>query len=230
MCAWLGAAAFAASLAYFLFTYIVTFGETHAGGGALVPTITNVALFSGFALHHSLFARTRMKAAVRAVVPAAMERSVYTWISSLLFIAVCWLWRPVPGALYTVPTPWSWIGYGFQAAGIIITFLGARALDALDLAGVRPVFNARGGAPAPHVPLQTRGVYGFVRHPLYFGWALLVFGAPHMTMTRFVFACVSTAYLAVAIPWEERSMVDTFGPDYTRYRTQVRWRMLPFIY
>ena len=51
-----------------------------------------------------------------------------------------------------------------------------------------------------------------------------------MTATRLTFAVISTAYLALAIPWEERSLVRTFGPAYTAYQTQVRWRMLPGLY
>ena len=58
----------------------------------------------------------------------------------------------------------------------------------------------------------------------------MVFGAPTMTGTRAVFALVSTLYLAVAIPWEERSLVQVFGSDYERYRGTVRWRMIPFLY
>ena len=229
--AWLGAAAFVASLAYFLFAYVVTFGETTAAGEVLPRLAINVGLFTGFALHHSLFARTRIKQAVRATVPPALERTLYTWISSILFAGVCLLWQPVPGVLYSLSPPWTWIGYAAQAAGIVLTIVGSRALDVLDLAGVRPVLQSQRGAAAPrHVPLQTGGVYGLVRHPLYFGWFLFVFGSPHMTMTRLVFACVSTAYLALAIPFEERGLIDTFGRDYIRYQQHVRWRMLPYIY
>ena len=74
------------------------------------------------------------------------------------------------------------------------------------------------------------GPYRLVRHPLYFGWALLVFGAPHMTGDRFTFAVVSTIYLAIAIPFEERGLDALFGPAYGRYRKHVRWRMLPGLY
>jgi methanethiol S-methyltransferase len=229
--AWLGAAAFVASLAYFLFAYVVTFGETTASGDTLPRVAINVGLFTAFALHHSLFARTPLKQAVRSAVSPPMERTLYTWISSILFAAVCVLWQPVPGVLYSVAVPWSWIGYAAEGAGILLTVVGSRALDVLDLAGVRPVLDSQRSTAEPrHVPLQTGGVYGLVRHPLYFGWFLFVFGAPHMTMTRFVFACVSTAYLAVAIPFEERALVDTFGPDYRGYQHRVRWRMLPFVY
>ena len=228
--AWLGAAAFVASLAYFLFAYVVTFGESAAAGTPLAAVAIDIALFSLFALHHSLFARSSLKAAVREVLSPAMERTLYTWISALLFAMVCWAWQPVPGVLYSVPAPWHWLGYATQAAGIAVTAAGSRVLDVLDLAGVRPVLVAQGGAQPRHVPLQTGGLYGFVRHPIYFGWLLFVFGTPHMTMTRLVFALTSSAYLALAIPWEERGLIQVFGADYRQYQQRVRWRMLPFLY
>jgi len=111
-----------------------------------------------------------------------------------------------------------------------MTIRSSARLDALDLAGVRQVQRARDGTPPRHVPLETDGVYGFVRHPLYFAWILMVFAAPVMTGTRLTFAALTTGYLAIAIPWEERSLVRAFGADYDAYRRKVRWRMLPGIY
>lgn len=228
--AWMGAAVFAASLGWFLYCYMVRFGADVAAGSVVTPVLLNVALFSVFALHHSVLARSGAKTVVRRVVPAELERSLYTWVASLLFILVCTLWQSVPGTLYRLDGEWAIAGYAIQAAGLVLTLRGAAAVDALDLAGVRPVLHAAGGTPVKHVPLATRGLYGFVRHPLYFAWTLLVFGAPVMTATRFTFATVSTLYLALAIPWEERDLVEVFGEQYERYRQQVRWRMLPGIY
>ena len=223
--AWGGALLFAVSLGYFLYCYAVVYGRPAPPGGSAGPAVVDVGLFTIFALHHSLFARTRIKAWVRAAAPPIFERSIYTWIASALFIATCALWQPVPGELYKLQGGWRWLGFGVQAAGIALTFIGARALDVFDLAGVRPWLAGR-GSPA----LITSGAFAIVRHPLYFGWALLVFGTPDMTATRFVFAAVSTAYLAVAIPWEERSLVETFGAAYEDYRRRVRWRMMPWVY
>lgn len=234
--AWLGAAAFVASLAFFLFSYFFTFGAafpSSAAGraGAMAPVLIDLALFTLFALHHSVFARTRFKSIVNARLTPAFERTFYTWVASVLFIAVCWFWRPVPGVLYVLAPPWHWLGVAAQVAGIVLTFLGARSLDSLELAGVRQVMRAHQPADNPaRVELQTGGVYALVRHPLYFGWALLVFGAPQMTATRFTFAVVSTLYLAIAIPFEERGLMQVFGARYAAYRTQVRWRMLPGLY
>ncbi len=57
-----------------------------------------------------------------------------------------------------------------------------------------------------------------------------MFGTPVMTGTKLAFAILSTGYLAVAIPWEEQSLIRIFGVDYEAYRRRVRWRMLPGIY
>ena len=41
--------------------------------------------------------------------------------------------------------------------------------------------------------LQISGPYRLVRHPLYLGWLLAVFGAAHMTGDRLMFAAISPA-------------------------------------
>lgn len=217
------AAAFGASLAYFLYAYLFLFDGTSGSRSGLA---VNVMLFTLFAVHHSVFARTGVKRRLRALLPPRLERAVYTVVASILFAAVCWLWRPVEGTAWTLPGGWRWVGYGVQLAGFVLTLVGARALDIWELAGVRQVLPEKEGTTL----LKTNGLYGFVRHPLYFAWLLLVFGAPDMTMTRLSFAVISTLYLVIAIPFEERSLIETFGPDYASYRETVRWRMMPGIY
>ena len=229
--AWLGAVVFAASLFWFVYSYLVTYGVVVTNSRVSIAVVTNVILFSMFALHHSVFARSGVKRVVEAVVPPPLERSLYTWIASLLFIGVCTWWQPVDGVVYHLHGVWRVIAYAAQAVGFVLSGRAAGALDTLDLAGVRPVMRAAAGSPPEqHVPLETNGLFGFVRHPLYFGWALFVFATPLMTGTRLVFAIVSTGYLALAIPWEERSLIETFGKEYEAYRTRVRWRMLPWLY
>jgi protein-S-isoprenylcysteine O-methyltransferase Ste14 len=228
---WSGAAVFAGSLLWFLYAYLVRFGRPVPDGSSAVPVTVDVLLFTAFAFHHSLFARPGLKQWMRRAVSPHLERSVYTWVSSLLFIAVCVWWQPVPGVLFELQGVWRVAGYLVQAAGIGITLRAASALDVLDLAGVRGAVRSDSHASTDdHVPLETNGLYGLVRHPLYLGWALFVFGTPVMTGTRALFAAVSTAYLAMAIPWEERSLIQTFGPDYEAYQRKVRWRMIPGIY
>jgi protein-S-isoprenylcysteine O-methyltransferase Ste14 len=228
--AWSGALLFATSLLVFLHAYLVTFGHQAADEPALPNIWFDVGLFTFFALHHSLLARSGAKTLIARIVHPELERATYVWASSLLLIVVCRWWRAVPGELYRLTGPLAVGGYLIQFTGIVLTARSASAIDVLDLAGVRPVLDAREGRQAAHVPLETAGLYGFVRHPLYFAWVLFVFGTPHMTMTRFVFATVSTVYLAVAIPFEERSLIRLFGEEYRHYRRRVRWRMIPGLY
>jgi len=229
--AWMGTVLFAASLIWFLYCYLVRFGMPASSGGVMSALLTDVVLFSTFALHHSVLARTAVKRRLCRIVPAALERSLYAWIASLLFIAVCTWWQPVPGVLYQLEGSWRIAASCVQLVGAILMVRASSAIDVLDLAGVRPVLQAAAKNDAPrHVPLETRGLYGFVRHPLYFAWALFVFATPVMTATRAVFAVVSTAYLVLAIPWEERGLIETFGEEYEAYRQKVRWRMIPGVY
>jgi protein-S-isoprenylcysteine O-methyltransferase Ste14 len=228
--AWTGATLFLLSLLWSVYQYLIGF-DARTPQLTLVGAVTfDVALFSVFALHHSLLARPGAKRVIATWAPAELERSIYTWTASLLFIAVCTFWLAVPGTLYVLHGPWRVVGYIVQLAGLVVTIRSSAALDVLDLAGVRQVQRASERTSPRHVPLETSGLYGFVRHPLYFAWTLMVCASPDMTATRATFAIVSTAYLAIAIPWEERSLVQIFGRDYEAYRRRVRWRMFPGVY
>ncbi len=227
VCAWLGGALFVAALGVYarFFLTLATPGDTGVPIGAAIAW--NVALFTVFAVHHSLLARTGAKAWLARVLPAALERTVYVWVASTLLIGVCLLWRRVPGLVYRMPAAAAWVGWTAQAVGVIFTVGGARVLDALDLAGIRQTL----GATSPSAS-AIRVVWPFtvVRHPIYLGWALIVCGAPTMTLDRLAWAIVSTAYLIIAIPWEERSLSAAAGPAYLAYQQQVRWRMVPGVY
>ena len=76
---------------------------------------------------------------------------------------------------------------------------------------------------------KTIGPYGWVRHPIYLGWMLLVFGVGTMTMTRLVFAVVSSVYILIAIPFEERT-IRASSPGYAEYMRRVRWKLVPHVY
>ena len=90
-------------------------------------------------------------------------------------------------------------------------------IDVRDLAGLtRRSGTAAGDASAPSV-FKTSGPYGWVRHPIYAGWFLIVFASPVMTMTRLEFAVVSGVYILIAIPFEERTLEATAGEAYARY-------------
>ncbi len=68
--AWTGAAIFAASLAWFVYSYLFRFGQPAPAGPVARPLLTNVLLFSAFALHHSVLARSGAKRVVHHLATA----------------------------------------------------------------------------------------------------------------------------------------------------------------
>ncbi len=219
---WAGGALFVGSLAYCIWwsVCVLSASPPHVSWTGLG---VDVLLVGVFALHHSVLARESVKARVSRVVAGPLIRSVYVWTASVLLILVCAWWAPIGGELYD--DRGGWLAYahaGVQLYGVWLIGQSVRGIDPLELAGIRP---------AEQTPrLQVTGPYRLVRHPLYLGWLLMVFGAAHMTGDRLAFAAITTCYLMIAIPWEERSLAKSFGADYGRYAREVRWRIIPFIY
>jgi protein-S-isoprenylcysteine O-methyltransferase Ste14 len=234
--AWGGAALFLASLSYFAYFYLVQLGTPVPLAAAEAPRaiLINTVLFSVFALHHSAFARTGTKAWIARRLPAGLERSFYVWVASLLFLAVCLLWQPLPGMAWQASGPLRWLLFTLQLGGLVLTLKSAARIDVWELAGVRQAASAPSVPSVPsvaeHAPLTISGPYRWLRHPIYLGWMMFVFGAPTMTSGRLLFATISTLYLIVAIPFEERSLTSEFGPSYREYQRKVRWRLVPGVW
>ncbi|MGE0705247.1 MAG: isoprenylcysteine carboxylmethyltransferase family protein [Vicinamibacterales bacterium] len=221
--AWLGGALFVGSLMFTAYALAVPWAQPRPLSASWLAAVgANACLLTMFALHHSLFSREAAKKAMGRLVAAHQIRPIYVWVASLLLIAVIWSWWPIGGQLYRVQGLAAWPLRLVQAAGVVLIARSVRAIDALELAGIRQ--------PRQGATLTATGPYGLVRHPLYLGWILIVFGMPHMTGDRLVFAALTTVYLFVAMPWEERSLEQAFGEEYRRYRAQVRWRVLPYLY
>ena len=217
---------FAASLGFFLYSYSSVrpppLATRRAGSGR-----DRRPLFTVFALHHSLFARPVVKRGCSGrtrVSPGPdppRAAGLRLGRQRALHRGLC-RWRPVPGELYQRDRRAGARAYAVHAAGIVLTARGSAPRRS------RPRRRARGLAACgpSHVPLQTQGVYGFVRHPVYFAWVLMVVGTPHMTMTR--------AHLRRhqhALPRNCHTVRGT-RPGRTSARStghirKVRWRMIP---
>ena len=158
-------------------------------------------------------------------MPPALERSSYVWIASLLFILTCAWWREIPVVLYDVPWPWKGACLAVQLWGVWLTLRSAGVIDPLELAGIRQVLG-RVRPPA----FKVFGPYRLVRHPIYFGWALMTFGTPLMTGTRLSFAVdqhgLPDARDPVRGAFAHRGIR---GRVPAPTRRAVRWRMVPGI-
>lgn len=217
---WTGGALFVASLTLCAWWYLVPLGRVTALD--VWPALADdVVVFGIFALHHSLFARDAVKRGLARIPPQRL-RSIYVWTASLLLALVCVLWRGIGGQLYDAAGAAAGAGVVVQLTGVALIARAVGRIDPLELAGIR-------AAQRPDA-LQMDGPYRLVRHPLYLGWMLAVFGTPHMTGDRLAFALLTSLYLVAAVPLEERSLRRSFGEAYTRYARDVRWRIIPLVY
>jgi protein-S-isoprenylcysteine O-methyltransferase Ste14 len=87
----------------------------------------------------------------------------------------------------------------------------------------------RTGQPPQHNKLIIRGLNGRVRHPLYFGTLLIVWGVLPISPTDAMlgFSMISTIYLVIGSRLEEEKLVAQFGEAYRRYQREVPM-LLPF--
>ncbi len=80
--------------------------------------------------------------------------------------------------------------------------------------------------------LVTTGLYGYVRHPMYFGFLLLFFGYA-ISLGSFIISIAITVGLFIVyrsrMELEERLLSEHFGEEYLKYASRTK-RLFPHVY
>ena len=77
----------------------------------------------------------------------------------------------------------------------------------------------------------SSGVYSFVRHPLYLGCALMMFGAPLLlgSLYGLLLAALGMAAVIGRIFGEEKMLAEELE-GYADYQQRVRYRLIPYVW
>jgi protein-S-isoprenylcysteine O-methyltransferase Ste14 len=187
-----------------------------------VALVIDALLLSLFAVQHSVMARGWFKRAWTRFVPPFIERSTYVLIASIVLLLLFWQWRPMGPVVWDVANPTArtllvglfWMGWG----GVLFsTYL----VDHYALVGLRQVYNHLNRRDQQGIPFKSPVLYKVVRHPLYLGFIIAFWSTPHMTFGHLFFAVMTTAYIVVAIQFEERDLIRSYGDTYRVYRQRV---------
>lgn len=122
------------------------------------------------------------------------------------------LWEKGPTTIY--------LGWCLILLGLIITLLALRQYDLGEFSGWRQYRTIN---QAQAASLQTSGLNRFVRHPLYFGSLLMLWGffLHQAYLSTLLVALISSIYLVIGTRLEEQKLVRQFGEAYLDYQQQV---------
>lgn len=183
--------------------------------------LINSSLLLLFALQHSIMARPAFKERWTRIIPQPVERSTYVLFSSLCLLLLVWQWQPMGGSIWSVQQPaGKALLTGLFITGWLIVLVSTFMINHFDLFGLRQVWLYFRGKPYKPLRFRLPFFYKYVRHPLYFGWLIAFWATPEMTAAHFLFALLTTGYILMAIRFEEKDLVGTFGDQYRNYK---RW-------
>jgi methanethiol S-methyltransferase len=207
--------------------------DTVAGAVPAHPAralLANAGLVLLFAAVHSLLARREVKRRLARWLPASLERSTYTLVSSLLLMLLMWQWRALPAPVWTISAEPARIAIrGIAILGWVAAVVSLQTLGHLDLFGLRQAWRVARGRDYTAPGLTRRLLYSRVRHPVYLGSSIGWWATPDMSLGHLLLASTLTLYVAFAWRLEERELLARYGAEYQDYRRHVpaflpRWR------
>lgn len=86
------------------------------------------------------------------------------------------------------------------------------------LSGIRSLYQAK---PSAHLKLE--GIHKYVRHPLYLGTILFIWGLFFIfpMLNNLIAIIIITLYTLIGIQFEEKKLIKEFGNEYTEYIKKV---------
>jgi methanethiol S-methyltransferase len=169
-----------------------------------------------FGFLHSALATTRVKETFAATPIGRHYRIWYNLFAFVTFFAIILFQWKMRSPFLFAPVPI--VGGIFAVSGLLLMAVCIRKYF-LRLSGIKLLLT--GGRSDNK--LRIDGVHNYVRHPLYLGTFIFIWGLflliPQLSLL--ISDAVITIYTIIGTTYEERKLVKEFGDDYRAYQQRV---------
>ncbi len=175
-----------------------------------------------FAVFHSWLARLTVQQHLESYL-GKTYRFVYNIVAVVQIGLVYMTGRAV---LSTVKFPIldqiviSVAGAMLQLAGLVIILYALRFYDLGRFSGLTQLVTGERLSAAAAEPLQMNGLNRLVRHPLYTGAFLVLWGGATTSIGLWT-AVWGTLYFLIGTLFEERKLTRLYGEEYIQYQQQI---------
>ncbi len=176
----------------------------------------------GFGVLHSLLARELVKRRLRPLFGAG-----YRFAYGVFAVATFGVVIGAGEVLFRHGAHWDWplavdvLRWAVVLAGFGVLIVVGRGYDLDRFTGLRQLRNRRRGIAEPEdEPLRLDGLHRYVRHPLYFGLVLILWGIVD-DEERLALAVWASLYIVIGLWFEERDLIRLHGARYRAYRARV---------
>lgn len=192
-------------------------GHLHGWHAAVVDAL----LILQFPILHSFLLSKPGRALLARAAPGglgvALTTTTYALVASLQLLAVFWLWSFSGITFYDATGPFFWFSLVIYLASWLFLI---KALTDAGL-GLQTGFKgwsavARGKRPT-YGDFPTHGLFRICRHPVYLGFALVLWTAPVMTPDGLLLAGIWTLYCAIGPRLKEARYRKLYDGRYQRY-------------
>lgn len=171
---------------------------------------------------HSLLASHRSKNTLQNWIPglAPYYRISYNIFAILSLFLLLYLQSRIERLLLVEPNSLLfWTGGGMVAIGIGIILLALQQYNLSEFSGL-DAFKKHKNKEGK---LAIHGLSGKVRHPLYTGTLLVLWGLwfYDSTLSGLIMALFLSGYIRIGIYFEEQKLIREFGEEYKNYQKQV---------
>lgn len=174
-----------------------------------------------FFFQHSLMIRSGFREWLSGIIPSSFHGAIFSIISGMFLLNLMLFWQKTTVRLYELDGVLFWAMRSVFFLSIIAFYLTERSLRPFDLFGIREISSYIKGKTARSSVFVVRGMYGWVRHPLYCIFLVILWTPVYVTVDRLMFNLLWTAWIITGTILEERDLIKSFGDEYRTYKYHV---------